>query len=202
MGEGDGLSYGGRTSLSGTSLADPVADDMPRRPRGTTGGFAYHVLNRAVRRATLFESDWEYAKFEELISQALRRVPLSLFAYCAMPNHWHLVVWCCGDNDLPRFMHWLTMRHAQYWHFQRGTTGTGPVYQGRYKAVRIESDEHFLVACRYVERNPVKAQLVTDVEEWRWSSIWRRAHHCTDGLLHTWPVTTPADWVATLNTLK
>ena len=92
--EGDGLPYRGRVSLSGTSLADPLADDMPRRPRGTTGGFAYHVLNRAVRRATLFESDWEYAKFEELISQALRRVPLSLFAYCAMPNHWHLVLWC------------------------------------------------------------------------------------------------------------
>ena len=92
--EGDGLPYRGRVSLSGTSLADPLADDMPRRPRGTTGGFAYHVLNRAVRRATLFESDWEYAKFEELISQGLRRVPLSLFAYCAMPNHWHLVLWC------------------------------------------------------------------------------------------------------------
>jgi putative transposase len=189
-------------SLRGIELADEITDTMPRRVRGTLGGFAYHVINRAVRRATLFESDWEYAIFEQLIWQGLQRAPVLLFAYSAMPNHWHLVLWCPGDHDLPRFMHWITMRHAQLWHVQRGTRGTGPVYQGRYKAVRIESDDHFLVACRYVERNALKARLVTAAEEWRWCSLWRRQNHCSDGHLQSWPIPVPADWIATLNALK
>src|SRR5262249_42875763 len=127
--------------------------------------------------------------------------PVFLLAYCAMPNHWHLVVRCSGDTDLPRFMHWLTMKHAHCWHVQHGTSGTGPVYQGRYKAIRIESDEHFLIACRYVERNPLAASLVTKVEDWRWSSLWRRTHLCSDGYLQDWPVPVPADWIKSINNL-
>src|SRR5438093_12611871 len=134
---GDGSAYGDRASLPGTGIADEVAHPMPRRARGTTGGFAYHVLNRAVRRANLFESPFDYLEFERLIWQALRRVPVLLLAYCALPNHWHLVLSCPGDTDLPRFLHWPTLQHAQWWHLQPGTGGTGPVYQGRYKAIRI-----------------------------------------------------------------
>src|SRR5436190_2768891 len=112
---GDG-SPSGRGSLAGIGFAEENGQTMPRRARGTTGGFAYHVLNRAVRRVNLFESATDYLEFERLMWCALQRVPVLLLAYCAMPNHWHLVISCSGGTDLPRFMHWLTMKHAHTWH--------------------------------------------------------------------------------------
>jgi putative transposase len=172
---------------------------MPRRPRGNTGNYVYHVLNRAVRRATLFETPDDFAAFENVILQALQRVPIRLIASCEMSNHWHLVLWPDTADALPRFMHWLTCTHAQRWHAHRGTAGTGAVYQGRYKAVPVASDEHLLRVCRYVERNPLRAGMVTRAEYWRWSSLWRRCNSCVDGYLSESPVLLPATWVNDVN---
>ncbi len=55
-----------------------------------------------------------------------------------MPNHWHLVLWPRGDQDLSELMRWLTVTHSQRWHAHRHTSGTGPVYQGRFKSFPIE----------------------------------------------------------------
>ncbi|HWF86021.1 MAG TPA: transposase [Vicinamibacterales bacterium] len=160
--------------------------------------FVYHVLNRGVRRAILFEQPSDYRVFERILMQTLQRFPVRVLAYCAMPNHWHLIVWPTAPGELPRFMHWLTCTDAQRWHACRGTSGTGAVYQGRYKAIPIESDRHFLRVCRYVERNPLRAGLVAKAEEWRWSSLWRRCHFCEDGM-HRWPVDQPLDWLEHVN---
>ena len=175
---------------------------MPRRPRGPATDSVYHVLNRAVRRAVLFETPADYAVFERVVLQAVQRVPLRVLAYCAMPNHWHLVVWPAAAGDLSRFMHWLTCTHAQRWHAVRGTSGTGPVYQGRYKAIPVETDPYVLRVCRYVERNPLRASLVPRAEDWRWSSLWRRRNFCTDDFLHDWPVAVPTDWIEHVNQPK
>lgn len=172
---------------------------MPRRGRGATGGFIYHVLNRAVRRATLFECPADYGGFEQVLLQAVQRIPIKVLSYCVMPNHWHLIVWPETNMELPRFMHWLTGTHARRWHTARGTTGSGAVYQGRYKAIPIQSDNHVLKACRYVERNPLRGGLVSRAEEWRWSSTWRRSNCCDDPLLHPWPIQIPTNWIQFLN---
>ena len=67
---------------------------MPRRLRLATGGSVYHVLNRAVGRATIFETPADYAAFENALRQAKHAwLPMRLPAYCLMPNHWHLVLW-------------------------------------------------------------------------------------------------------------
>lgn len=172
---------------------------MPRRSRGPAGDFVYHVLNRGVRRSVLFESASDYAAFEHVLLQALQRVPLRVLAYCAMPNHWHLVVWPTEAGQLSRFMHWLTCTHAQRWHADRGTSGSGAVYQGRFKAIPVESEVHLLRVCRYVERNPLRAGLVNQADTWRWSSLWRRCNYCAEGVLYDWPIPTPSDWVAHVN---
>jgi putative transposase len=116
-----------------------------------------------------------------------------------MRTHFHLILAPEGPGTISRFMHRLTMRHAQVWHRQRGTSGTGPVYQGRFKAVPIESDESFLNACRYVERNPRAAGLVERAEQWRWGSLWRRCHRCEEPLLTPWPLPMPKDWITIVN---
>ncbi len=129
-----------------------------------------------------------------LLETARSRFPVSVFAYCVMPNHFHLVLRPDGEYDLSRFMHWLTTTHAQRLHAWNGTSGTGAVYQGRFKSVPVQCDQHFLTVCRYVERNPLRAKLVTAAEQWRWSSLWRRLARPASDLLSPWPVERPENW--------
>jgi len=112
-----------------------------------------------------------------------------------MPNHWHLVLWPHHDGDLSEFLRWLTVTHTQRWHAHHHTSGTGPLYQGRFKSFPIQADEHLLAVCRYVERNPLRAGLVEEVESWRWSSLWQRTQPSPAPWLDAWPVQYPKDWL-------
>ena len=173
--------------------------DMPRRLRCALGGYVYHVLNRSVGRATLFRKPGDYSAFENVLAEAADELPMRLLAYCLMPNHWHLVLWPDGDRDLPRYLHWLTLTHLRRYHAHYHTTGTGPIYQGRYKSFPIQADDHFYTVCRYVERNALRARLVPRAEAWRWSSLGRRASGVVTPWLSDWPLVRPADWVARVN---
>ena len=166
---------------------------MPRRLRFASGGYVYHVLNRAVGRARIFRKPRDYEAFEEILREAKERVPVRLLAWCVLPNHWHLVLWPRGDGDLSEFMRWLTVTHTQRWHAAHGTAGTGPLYQGRFKSFPIEEDEHLWTVLRYVERNPLRAKLVERVEQWPWSSLWRRTAGAAEPL-DEGPAALPRDW--------
>lgn len=168
---------------------------MGRPLRAASGDIVYHVLNRANARRTLFDDDGDYAAFERVLTQACERVSMRLLAYCVMPNHWHLMVWPRQDRDLSRFMNWLTLTHTQRWHQHRHTVGEGHVYQGRFKSFPVETSEYLLTVCRYVERNPVRAGLVEQAEQWRWSS----AGASGSGPLHAWPLERPTAWLDWVN---
>ena len=115
----------------------------------------------------LFEKDGDYAAFERVLQEAVDRLNPRLLGYCLMPNHWHLVLHPRADGDLSQFMRWLTVTHTQRCHAHRGTAGTGPVYQGRFESFPVQSDEHLLAVLRYVERNPLRANLVQRARHWR-----------------------------------
>ena len=170
---------------------------MPRRVRERTAGLVFHVLNRSAKRAVLFENPLDYAAFVQLLEKAVERSNVALFAYCIMPNHWHLVLAPKTDGAVSDFMHWLTTTHARRWHNARGLTGLGAVYQGRFKAIPIRSDRHFLWVCRYVERNPLRASLVARAEDWKWSSL--RGHDEHAHWLAEWPIARPLPWIDHVN---
>ena len=174
---------------------------MPRRPRLSTGGLAYHVLNRRVGRLPLFEKPTDYTAFEKILHEAHRRTGVRIAAYCLMPNHWHLLLWPRNDGELSEVMRWITVTHTQRWHAHRHTSGSGPVYQGRFKSFPVQTDEHFLTVARYVERNAVRAKLVARAEEWQWSSLWRWARNDSRLLefLTEWPVERPPQWLQWVN---
>ncbi len=65
---------------------------MPRRPRIAPGGWVYHVLNRSAGRIKLFRHDEDFAAFGRLLLEAHERLPLRIYSYCVMNNHWHFVV--------------------------------------------------------------------------------------------------------------
>src|SRR5438876_3557833 len=175
---------------------------MPRPPRAAEGGCIYHVLNRANARMTIFRDADDYAAFERVLREAVERTETRLLAYCLMPNHWHLLVWPRKPGELSRFIGWLTLTHTQRWHAHRHSTGSGHVYQGRFKSFPIQADDHLYVVARYVERNALRAKLVARAAQWRWSSLHRWLHGSADEqkLLAPWPLPRRAAWVEEVNT--
>lgn len=172
---------------------------MPRRLRFASGGYVYHVLNRAAGRAALFKKDADYAAFVNVLRQAKDWQPMRVLSYCLMPNHWHLVLWPGEDGALSEFMRWLTVTHTQRWHAHYHTSGTGPLYQGRFKSFPIQEDEHLLTVCRYVERNALRANLVARAEQWPWSSL---AESTIRVPLDGWPMERPANWIRHVNSVQ
>lgn len=177
------------------------ASSMGRPLRPTAGGYIYHALNRANAQIPLFQKADDYQAFEQVMSEARARTGMRILAYCVMPTHWHFVLWPRHDGDLSEFAGWLALTHTQRWHAYQHTTGAGHVYQGRFKSFIVQSDEHLLTVCRYVERNALRANLVKRAENWRWCSLWR--HKFGDAkaksLLYDWPLPRPSNWLSIVN---
>jgi putative transposase len=133
---------------------------MPRSNRIQPAGVVFHVLNRGNERRELFEDAGDYNAFIRVMAQTLQQIPVSLLAYCIMPNHWHLVLRPQADGDLGRFMQRLTLKHVRRWREHRHSVGQGHLYQGLYKSFPVQNDRYFLTVCRYVERNALRANLV------------------------------------------
>jgi putative transposase len=150
---------------------------------------------------TIFSNDGDYEAFETVVAQAVERTQTRLLAYCLMPNHWHLVVWPREDGELSRFVGWLSLTHTQRWHAHRQSTGSGHLYQGRFKSFPIQEDEHFYTVARYVERNALRAGLVRRAEQWRWGSLyrWLRDAAADKELLAAWPQSRQRGWVDLVN---
>jgi putative transposase len=170
---------------------------VPNRPSADPGT-TFHVVNRATRGQLLFEDFGEYLSFLRLMAWALSRAPVDLFAYCLMPNHWHLLLRPATHRELSTFMYELSKEHALGLRRWRGDEGHGAVYQGRYRASPVDTDTYFYRAVRYVERNPVRAKLSERVDEWLWSSASRIG--TIQGILLTdWPLPRPSNWTEFVN---
>ena len=126
---------------------------------------------------------------------------VELFSYQLMPNHYHLVLRPLVDGEMSRFMKWIGGTHTMRYHAHFHTGGLGHVYQQRYKSFPIQDDDHFLVVCRYVERNALRAGLVKRAEDWRWGSLWRwlQKPEPAPKLLSAWPMPRSPNWVERVN---
>jgi putative transposase len=177
---------------------------MPRIARHAPKGLVYHALNRAVARLPLFEKDADYEAFEQVVAEAHEKFPLEIMAYCVMPNHWHFVLRPTKDGQLTAFLRCVAHTHTMRWHAHHHTSGTGHLYQGRFKAFPLQDDDHFYSVVRYVERNALRAGLVARAQAWRWSSLWRRQSGDPQAraLLAGWPVPRPRAWVAHVNAAR
>jgi putative transposase len=172
---------------------------MTQRRLSGGAGLVFHVMNRGIRRNRLFDGPDDYDEFVDLMRQAHERVPIRLLSYCLMPNHFHFAVWPSSDGEMPRFMHWLTSTHSKRWHVRHETTGLGSVYQGRFKALPVQTEAYFFRLCRYIERNPLRAELVLQAEDWRWSSLHQRCRSSNVFPLAEWPLLQPPDWLDLVN---
>jgi putative transposase len=152
----------------------------------------------------MFHKDEDFAAFERVMAYALNEVAVDLLSYCLMPNHWHLLLRPANDGDLGRFMQRLTITHTRRWKEHYHEVGHGHLYQGRFKSFPVQDDPHFLTVARYIERNALRAKLVSGAADWRWSSLWRRVGRGGDASrpplpLAIWPVEQPMDWLTWVN---
>jgi len=166
---------------------------MARTARAAVGGVCYHVINRGNRCTTVFHTPSDYESFVRLMHRAGERTPMRVLAYCLMPNHVHFVLWPHADGDMSRWMHWLFTSHVVRYNKVRGISGR--VWQGRFKAFPIQQDRHLLTVIRYVERNPVRANLVASAADWEWSSLACGDSESSTLRLDASPVERPDKWL-------
>ena len=172
---------------------------MPRTARASAGNVCYHVLNRGNARNEVFHKDSDYGSFLNLLNAANERVSMRLLSFCLMPSHFHSVAWPREAGDLSRWMQWLMTSYVRRYHRHYGSSGH--VWQGRFKAFPIQSDEHLLTVMRYVERNPVRAKNipVRKAENWKWSSLGTPSKEFERVKLHAGPVPRGDDWLSRAN---
>jgi putative transposase len=174
---------------------------MNPRVRYASGDVRPNQLRHAqARRAAvlLFDKAADYLAFEKILQEVHDRTGIRIAAYCLMPNHWHLLLWPRTDGELSEVMRWITVTHTQRWHAHRHSSGTGPVYQGRFKSFPVQTDEHFITVARYVERNALRAKLAVRCEERCWSSLFK-LHQRETSFLSEWPMERPQNWIDYVN---
>lgn len=143
---------------------------MPRIPRVIVEGGYYHILTRGNDRRKLFRYRQDYIFFLKTIKWYLVKYPVDILNYCLMSNHLHILIRVNKPEDLPKFMQGLLQVYASY--FRRKYHSTGFVFQNRYKSIYIESDSYLLECARYIERNPLRAKIVSDIQNYPWSSFF------------------------------
>lgn len=154
-----------------TSRAGPaLLGGMPRPWRVEFAGACYHVINRGNYRRNLFTGKGAAAAFERTLGEAAERFHWRVHAYVVMSNHFHLAVELTEPN-LSQGMKWLQGTWIRRHNGFRGVTGRP--FQGRYKALLVESGEALGRVCHYIHLNPVRAKLVGPAEAAKhaWSSL-------------------------------
>jgi len=127
----------------------------------------YHVTARGDRREDIFEDDQDRLMFLSTLGQVIEQFNWICHAYCLMGNHYHLLIQTPGGN-LSRGMRQLNGVYTQA--SNRRYRRVGHLFQGRFKAILVDSDAYLLELTRYVVLNPVRAGMVKDPADWPWSS--------------------------------
>jgi putative transposase len=140
---------------------------MPRQRRIHVTGGLYHAVLRGNHRQAIFDGRDDYLCFEDIVARALERYGASLFAYCWMTNHVHLAI-RIADAPLGSVMGIVASRYARA--KQRAVATTGHLFERRYRARLVDADRYLLALVRYVHLNPVRARMVDDPRDYRWSS--------------------------------
>lgn len=141
---------------------------MPRRSRLYLPELPYHVVQRGNNREACFIEPENYQFYLVLWEELSRRYGLTVHAYCLMTNHIHFLVTPENESAVSNVMKVVGSRYAQYINKKYRRTGT--LWEGRHRSSLVQSERYLLTCMRYIELNPVRADMVRRPEEYRWSS--------------------------------
>ncbi len=140
---------------------------MPRRARVVFEGVVHHITQRGNYRQNVFEDDSDKRKYVEFIREYSEKYGMKIYAYCLMSNHVHFIAAPVKEDSLAMTFKYSNMRYSSY--FNKKNKRSGHLWQGRFYSCPLQY-EHALEALRYVERNPVRANIVEFPWEYEWSS--------------------------------
>ena len=141
---------------------------MPRRPRFCPGNIPVHVIQRGNNRQTLFTSDKDIAAYAHWLTEGALKFEVRVHGWVFMTNHIHLLLTPKQDESVSRLMQSLGRRYVGYFNYAYARTGT--LFEGRFRSCLVQNDEYFITCLRYIELNPVRAGMVNDPGDYRWSS--------------------------------
>jgi putative transposase len=154
---------------------------MARKPRFNMLGNPQHVIQRGNNRQATFFAEADYRLYLDCLAEAARKYDCAIHAYVLMTNHVHLLVTPGQVESIARLMQSVGRRYVQYINYSYKRSGT--LWEGRYKASLIQSEQYLLTCMRYIELNPVRAGMMERPEDYKWSSYRANAHGTKDELL-------------------
>ncbi|MYM35117.1 addiction module toxin RelE [Duganella sp. FT94W] len=140
---------------------------MNRPLRLQFAGAVYHVTSRGDRQQLIFHDDKDRYAWLDMLAQVCARFNFTVHSFCLMGNHYHLLIET-GDANLATGMRQLNGQYSRY--FNRRHQRAGHVFQGRYVAILVQKESHLRELARYVVLNPLRANMVSRLEAWPWSS--------------------------------
>ncbi len=141
---------------------------MPRKPRFFIPGVPVHIVQRGHSREPVFFEDSDYQAYLHWLKEGAGRYGVDIHAYVLMSNHIHLLVTENDSRCITRMMQYIGRHYVPYINHNYGTSGS--IWEGRYKASLIHDEEYLLTCMRYIELNPVRANMVRSPGHYRWSS--------------------------------
>jgi putative transposase len=156
---------------------------MPRRARLNLTDVPQHIIQRGNNRQATFYADEDYRCYLDCLLDASRKYDCAIYAYVLMTNHVHLLASAQRADGLSRMMQHLGGRFVNY--INRRYRRSGTLWEGRFRASLVDTEGHFLRCCRYIECNPVRAQMVKAPEDYPWSSFLFHAFGKADKLVST-----------------
>ena len=150
---------------------------MPRRLTSFAQDNYYHIYNRGARSRSLFIEDTNYHYIIRRLTECAYQCQITCIAYCLLPNHYHLLVHQDGEIPVSELPKRLFGGYSRAVNNRYGWGGT--IFEGRFKDRRVTDEDYLRHLCRYIHANPVKHELVEDLEAWPWSdyATWIRKQH-------------------------
>ena len=155
---------------------------MPRRARMYIPRLPYHIVQRGNNREPCFIEPENYQYYLELWKKCAKRYGVLVHAYCLMTNHIHFLVTPQTEESISKAMSVIGSRYAYY--FNRAYKRTGTIWEGRHKSSLVQSERYLLTCMRYIELNPVVANMVSKPEEYKWSSYLVNAWGKESSVVH------------------
>jgi len=161
---------------------------MPRKPRFNLVGIPQHVIQRGNNREPCFFAEEDYRRYLEDLQTSAEKYQCCIHAYVLMTNHVHLLVTPMADFGISQMMQALGRRYVYY--INKTYKRTGTLWEGRYKSSLIDSDKYLLTCMRYIELNPVRANMVNHPGEYKWSSYHANGQGGIDSMIEPHPLYT------------
>ncbi len=154
---------------------------MPRKPRFFLPGLAAHVVQRGNNRQPIFFERSDYEQYLLLLGKGCDRYHCAIHAYVLMSNHVHLLLTPAEQPSVSRMMQYLGRHYVPYVNHKYSRSGT--LWEGRFKASLVDTSSYLLACYRYIESNPVRAGMVENVSDYRWSSFQHNGLGLFNGLI-------------------